>query len=155
MDINNLSLEEICGKINIQASLIDLQTSDKETLRTALCTLATVTKLANRKDSLYAIMGYYQSEVKTLDEIEFFFNATENAQSPDLMCLILKDLAQNKEASRRRLFMNHILHCLPVVLRTATCKQAESLIQIVESAVWGDKQKARFLVKMNRNKELR
>jgi hypothetical protein len=149
MNIENLSIEAILANANIQHNLIDLQSGDKEVVRRALGTLTAVTQYGNRKDSLYALIGYYQLEVKTLDDIEFFFNATRNLHSPELIYLILKDLARNREAPRRRLFMKDVLRCFPLVLRTATSKQAESLVQIVESAVWGDKQKARFLESMN------
>jgi hypothetical protein len=155
MKIEDLSLEEILANANIQHNLVDLQSGDKETIRGALGTLAAMTQYADRKDSLYALIGYYQLEVKTLDDIEFFFNATRNLHSPDLIYLILKDLARNKEASRRRLFMNDVLRCFPLVLRTATSKQVESFVQVVESAAWGEKQKARFLEEMNYGKALR
>ena len=59
MNIENLTVEEICERINIQANLIDLQSKNKKKINSALTTLATITKLTKRRDALYALCGYY------------------------------------------------------------------------------------------------
>jgi len=144
MDIENISLEEICKKVNIQPNLIDLQSNNREKIKSALTSLAAFARLANRKDSLYALVGYYFLEVHTLEEIEFFFNATKSLDSPDLAYFILRDLTQKKDASKRRIFMNDLFKYIAWILRNTSSDKKDSFRQLVESAQWGEKLKWKF-----------
>jgi len=84
MNIENYTVEEICERTNIQANLVDLQSKNRKKISSALTTLATITHLTKRKDALYALCGYYLLEIKNMDEIEFFFDATRNLHSIEL-----------------------------------------------------------------------
>jgi hypothetical protein len=83
-NMEDLTVEEICKKINIQANLIDLQSKNKKRINSALTTLATITSLTKRRDALYALCGYYLLEIEHIDEIEFFFDAIRNLDSMNL-----------------------------------------------------------------------
>jgi len=146
--INDLSLEELYGSINIQAKLTDLQSKDREKIKRALQTLSAMAGSTERKDCLYALAGYYQMEIKTLDDIEFFFEATKISNSPELFRLIFMDLTKNKDASRRRLFMDDVLRQFALIIYRSTRDQAESFFEMIESSEWGDKQKDRFFEKL-------
>jgi hypothetical protein len=145
MKENGIPIEKILEKINIQSNLIDLQSGNREKVRSALNALAGVTLLSKRKDSLYALVGYYVMEVKTLEQIEFFFKETKSIRSPDLAYLILKDLTQFKEASKHRLLINDFLNHLSDIQVLKTSIGIEPFIQLVEHAEWGEKQKRRFI----------
>jgi hypothetical protein len=151
MNIQDMPVEKILAKINIQPNLIDLQSNSKEKVRSALEALAGVTLLTKRKDSLYALIGYYIMEVKTLEQIEFFFNATRSAYSPDLAYHMLKDLTHFKEASTRRIFMNAFLNYLSDIQISNSRFSIESFIQLIELSKWGEKQKQKFLDELNSN----
>jgi hypothetical protein len=144
MNIEDLSIEEICERTNIQSVLLHLQSNDKEKVRSALTTLATVTRLGRRRDSLYVLVGYYLLEINGLDEIESFFHATAPAYSPDLAYYILRDLARDKQASRRRLFMNDVAGHLKTITLDATQQWKERCADVVASSQWGEKQKVKF-----------
>ena len=146
--INDLSLEELYGSINIQAKLTDLQSKDREKIKRALQALSAIAGSTERKDCLYALAGYYQMEIKTLDDIEFFFEATKISNSPELFRLIFMDLTKNKDASRRRLFMDDVLRQFALIIYRSTRDQAESFFEMIESSEWGDKQKDRFFEKL-------
>ena len=145
MKNNDIPIEKILEKINIQPNLIDLQSENREKVRSALNALTGVTLLTKRKDSLYALVGYYVMEVKTLEQIEFFFKETKTAHSPDLAYLILKDLTQFKEASRHRLLINDFLNHLSDIQISKSGMSLEPFIHLVEHAKWGEKQKRRFI----------
>ena len=145
MDIEKLSLEEISQRINIQSNLIALQSTNREKVKSALTSLAAVTRLANRKDSLYALVGYYLLEVHTLEEIEVFFYATKSLGSTDLAYFILRDLVQKKDASKRRIFMNDLSKHIAWILRSAGSDTKEKFRTLFESGQWGEKLKWKFL----------
>ena len=54
--MEDLTVEEICRRINIQTNLKDLQSKNKKKINSALTTLATITKLTKRRDALYAFV---------------------------------------------------------------------------------------------------
>jgi hypothetical protein len=87
-------------------------------------------------------------EIKTLDDIEFFFRATKISNSLELIRLILTGLTKNKDASRRRIFMDDVLRQFELIIYRSTRDQVESFIELIESSEWGDKQKDRFLEKL-------
>ncbi len=82
--MEDLTVEEICRRINIQANLNDLQSKNQEKRNSALTTLATITQLTERKDALYALCGYYILEIESTDDIELFFDAIRNLDSIQL-----------------------------------------------------------------------
>jgi hypothetical protein len=145
MNIEDLSVEEICERINIQSNLLALQGDDEEKIRSALGTLATITRLTSRRDGLYVLIGYYSLEVRGLDEIEAFFRATESARSCDLTYIILRDLAKEKESYRRRLLMTDLMRHLRGIGIDATDQWKKACASVVASSQWGEKQKAKFL----------
>ena len=70
MNIKDLTVEEICRRINIQANLNDLQSKSMEKRNSALTTLVTITQLTKSRDALYALCGYYILEIKSIDDID-------------------------------------------------------------------------------------
>jgi len=145
MNIKNMTIEEVLGKINIQGNLTDLLSKDMGTVKSALTTLASAAHLAKRKECLYALVGYYVLEVKSIDDIEMFYHATKHACSPELLYLILKDLAGMHHASKRRIFMNDLSRNMRVNLKDATPDQLDQIKDILNNASWGEKQKNNFL----------
>jgi len=145
MNIENLSAEQICQGISILGNLIDLQSKDREKIRSALGTLAAITRLGCRKDSLYALAGYYVLEVHSLEEIEFFFNAIQPFAPADLGYMMLRDLSQKKEACRHKTLMDDLSKDIGRISRDASPGTREKFIELVESAEWGDKLKDKFL----------
>jgi len=83
--MEDLTVEEICRRINIQANLNDLQSKNKEKRKSALTTLATITQLTKRRDALYALCGYYILEIESIDGIELFFDAIRSLDSIQLL----------------------------------------------------------------------
>lgn len=74
--MKDLTVEEICRRINIQANLNDLQSKSIEKRNSAITTLVTITQLTKRRDALYALCGYYILEINTT--AQFFNCAIEN-----------------------------------------------------------------------------
>ena len=100
--IEDLSIEEICKRVNIQSNILDLQSEDKGKVKSALNTLSSITRFTDRKDALYVLVGYYRTEIGTIDEIIDFFHSTEMAFSIDLSMMILNDLVKFKDLGSRR-----------------------------------------------------
>lgn len=147
--MEDLSVEEICRRINIQANLNDLQSKNKEKRNSALTTLATITQLTKRRDALYALCGYYILEIVSIDDIELFFGTIRNLDSIELLKLILKDLARDKNIFRRRLFIEDFLRKLSASTISADEKDKTEIKQLVENSVWGEKLKRKFLYNMD------
>ena len=143
MNIENYTVEEICEKINIQANLIDLQSKNK--ISSAITSLATIIKLADRKYALYALCGYYILEIENMDDIELFFNALRNVEPLELLKLILKDISGDKNVFRRRLFIDDFLRKLSTSVIKADEKDRNEIILLIENSVWGEKLKRKFL----------
>lgn len=150
--MEDLTVEEICKKINIQANLIDLQSKNKKRINSALTTLATITNLTKRRDALYALCGYYLLEIENIDEIEFFFDAIRNLDSIELLKLILKDISQEKNIFRRRLFIDDFFRKLSIAITKANAKDKNELKELIENSVWGEKLKKKFLYQMETEK---
>ena len=152
MNIENLTVEEICERINIQANLIDLQSKNKKKINSALTTLATITKLTKRRDALYALCGYCLLEIENIDEIEFFFDAIRGLDSIELLKLILKDISEDKNIFRRRLFIDDFLRKLSIAIIKANAKDKNEIKLLIENSVWGEKLKKKFLYQMETEK---
>ena len=145
MNMEDLTVEEICRRINIQANLNDLQSKDKKKIRSALTTLATITQLTKRKDALYALCGYYLLEIENMDEIEFFLDATRNLYSIELSKLILKDISKDRNIFRRRIFIDDFLRNLSTSVIKADERDRNEIKLLIENSVWGEKLKRKFL----------
>jgi hypothetical protein len=145
MNIENLTVEEICEKINIQPNLVDLQSKNKKKVRSALTTLATITQLTKRKDALYALCGYYLLEIKNMDEIELFLDATRNVYSIELSKLILKDISKERNIFRRRVFIDDFLRKISTSVINADEQDRNEIKLLIENSVWGEKLKRKFL----------
>ncbi len=147
--MEDLTVEEICRRINIQANLNDLQSKNKEKRNSALTTLATITQLTKRRDALYALCGYYILEIESIDDVELFFDAIRNLDSIQLLKLILKDIAKEKYMFRRRLFIDTFLRKLSASIITADEKDKSEIEQLIKNSVWGEKLKRNFLYHMD------
>ena len=147
--MEDLTAEEICRRINIQANLNDLQSKNKEKRNSALTTLATITQLTKRRDALYALCGYYILEIESIDDIELFFDAIRNLASIELLKLILKDIAKDKNIFRRKLFIDTFLRKLSASIVTADEKDQNEIKQLIGNSVWGEKLKRKFLYHMD------
>ena len=145
MNIEDLSVEEICKRINIQTNLIDLQSKNEKKRISALTTLATITKLTKRRDALYALCGYYLLEIENIDDIELFFDAIRNLDSIELLKLILKDISEDRNIFRRRVFIDDFLRKLSTSVIKADEKDRNEIILLIENSVWGEKLKRKFL----------
>ena len=145
MNMEDLTVEEICRRINIQTNLNDLQLKNKKKRNSALTTLATITQLTKRRDALYALCGYYILEIESIDDIELFFDAIRNLASIELLKLILKDIAKDKNIFRRKLFIDTFLRKLSASIITADEKDRNEIILLIENSVWGEKLKRKFL----------
>lgn len=146
--MEDLTVEEICRRINIQANLNDLQSKNKEKTNSALNTLVTITQLTKRRDALYALCGYYILEIESIHDIELFFDTIRNLDSIQLLKLILKDIAKEKNMFRRRLFMDTYLRKLSASIITADEKDKNEIKQLIKNSVWGEKLKRKFLYDM-------
>ena len=147
--MEDLTAEEICRRINIQANLNDLQSKNKEKRNSALTTLATITQLTKRRDALYALCGYYILEIESIDDIELFFDEIRNLASIELLKLILKDIAKDKNIFRRKLFIDTFLRKLSASIVTADEKDQNEIKQLIGNSVWGEKLKRKFLYHMD------
>lgn len=144
--IEDFSIEELCKRVNIQTNLFDLQSEDEEKVKSALSTLSAVTRYTDRKDALYALIGYYQTEVRTIDEMMSFFHGTKAAFSTDLSMMILKDLAKLKDlGSKQRIFADDFLSHLGIVLARSNGDRKNEMRTLIENSAWGDKLKRKFL----------
>jgi len=149
MNMKDLTVEEICRRINIQANLNDLQSKSIEKRNSALTTLVTITQLTKRRDALYALCGYYILEIKSFDDIELFFDAIRNLDSIELLKLILKDITKDKNVYRRRLFIDTFLRKLSASIISADEKDKNEIKHLIENSVWGEKLKRKFLYHMD------
>ena len=145
MNIEDLSVEEICRRVNIQTNLIDLQSRNKKKVRSAITSLAAIIKLTGRKDALYALCGYYILEVENIDDIEIFFDAVRNLESLELLKLILKDISEERNIFRRKLFIDDFLRKLSASVINADEKDRVEIILLIDNSVWGEKLKRKFL----------
>ena len=149
MNMEDLTVEEICRRINIQANLNDLQSKNKEKRKSALTTLATITQLTKRRDALYALCGYYILEIESIDGIELFFDAIRSLDSIQLLKLILKDIAKEKYMFRRKLFIDTFLRKLSASILSGDEKDKGEIEQLIKNSVWGEKLKGKFLYHMD------
>ena len=149
MNIKDLTVEEICRRINIQANLNDLQSKSIEKRNSALTTLVTITQLTERRDALYVLCGYYILEIKNIDDIELFFDAIRNLDSIELLKLILKDIAKDKNVFRRRLFIDTFLRKLSASIISVDEKDKNKIKHLIKNSVWGEKLKRKFLYHMD------
>jgi hypothetical protein len=152
MNIEDFTAEEICRRINIQANLNDLQSKNIEKRNSAITTLATITQLTKRRDALYALCGYYILEIESIDDIELFFDAIRNLDFIELLKLILKDIAKDKNIFRRRLFIDTFLRKLSASIVTADEKDKNEIKELIENSAWGKKLKKKFLYHMDKEK---
>jgi hypothetical protein len=148
INVANMRLEDIFAKVDIQAHLRNLQSEDKEKIRTALLTIAYAAQVSERRDCLIALAGYYVLEVRSIDDSELFIETTKLAHSPELALIVLKDLTLNREVSRHRIFINDLINIIRTIIRKSTPEQAESLMRLIDSAVWGEKLKIKFRAKL-------
>ncbi|MEE8479602.1 MAG: hypothetical protein V3T59_00005, partial [Desulfobacterales bacterium] len=81
--------------------------------------------------------------------IELFFDAIRNLDSIQLLKLILKDIAKDKNMFRRRLFMDTFLRKLSASIITADEKDKSEIEQLIKYSVWGEKLKRKFLCHMD------
>ncbi len=72
INIEKMCIEDIFSKVDIQANLRNLQSENKENVRTALLTIAYAAQVSDRRDCLIALAGYYLLEVRSIDDSEFF-----------------------------------------------------------------------------------
>jgi len=143
--IEDLTIEEICKRINIQSNILDLQSEDKGKVESALNTLSSVTRFTDRKDALYVLVGYYRTEIRTIDEIVDLFYGTSTAFSIDLSMMILKDLVKFKDISRQRIFVSEFLRHLSLLFRDIDDDRSNEIRTSIENSAWGDKLKRKFL----------
>ena len=143
--MKDLTVEEICRRINIQRNLNDLQSKNKKKRNSALTTLATITQLTKRKDALYALCGYYLLEIEHIDDIKLFFDAIRNLDSIELLKLILKDISEDGNIFRRKVFIDDLLRKLSTSVIKADEKNRNEIILLIENSVWGEKLKRKFL----------
>ena len=144
INIEKMCIEDIFSKVDIQANLRNLQSENKENVRTALLTIAYAAQVSDRRDCLIALAGYYVLEVRSIDDSEFFIKTTKLAHSPELAHVVLNDLVRHREVSRRRLFINDLVNLIETIIMKSTPEQAESLMRLIDSAVWGEKLKIKF-----------
>ena len=145
--LEKMTPEQACRKLPIQSHFDELQTADDEKRSEVLHSIASIAHMGKRRDCVYALAGYFALEVKTLDDIELFCRATWPVDSPELTCLVLKALVQNKDASRRKLLMDDLLRKIEQILWHSP-ESADSFKEVVESSVWGVKMKKKFLRKI-------
>ena len=72
-----------------------------------------------------------------------------NLGSIELLKLILKDIAKDKNVFRRRLFLDTFLRKLSASIISADEKDENEIKQLIENSVWGDKLKKKFLYNMD------
>ena len=144
MKNEDLRIEDVLGGANIQGNLLQLQSNKSEEVQAALHTLAAIARLSNRRDCLTALVGFYMLEVRSTEKLEMFIKATELAHSVEFALIVLKDLVQKRELSRRRLFMRDLEDLIHIIEMKATPEQAEAIAELIETSVWGEKQKAKF-----------
>lgn len=143
--IVDLSIEELCKRVNIQSNILDLQSKDEGKVKSALDTLSLITKVTDRKDALYVLVGYYATEVRTINEIVNFFHGTRTAFSIDLSMMILNDLAKIKDISRQRTFVSDFLGHLGMLFRDSNDDRKNEIRTLIENSAWGDKLKRKFI----------
>ena len=143
-----MKIDDILRKVDIQSHMRNLLSDNKENVRTALLTIAYAAQLTGRRDCLIAIAGYYVLEVRSIDDSEFFINTTKLAHSPELARIVMNDLTRKREISRHRVFINELINILSTIILKSSPEQTESLMQLIDSAVWGDKLKFKFKTKL-------
>jgi hypothetical protein len=144
MKTEDLRIEDVLSKANVQGNLRQLQSDNKENVRSSLHTLASIARLADRRDCLLVLAGFYVLEVRSIEDLEMFIKATDLAHSPELAIIVLKDIMHNRELSRRRLFMNDLVALIGRIKIRSTPEQTETIGKLIESSEWGEKQKAKF-----------
>lgn len=143
--IEELSIEKICERANIQSNILDLQSKDEGKVKSALATLSSITRFTDRKDALYVLVGYYRLEIGTTDEIIDFFHGIQMGLSIELAMMILNDLIKLKDLSRRRIFVHDFLRHLSTVLIHTGDDREKEITTLIENSAWGDKLKRKFL----------
>lgn len=148
ISIPNIEIEDFLSKIDIQSHMRNLLSDNKENVRIALLNIAYAAQLTGRRDCLIALAGYYVLHVRSIDDSEFFINTTKLAHSPELACIVMNDLTRKREISRHRVFINELINILGKIILKSSPEQIESLMQLIDSAVWGDKLKIKFRTKL-------
>jgi len=146
-------LEEIFRTMNIQGNLTDLLSKDPNEVQTALRPLASVAQMGQRRECLYALLGYYLLEVKTLEDRELFFQVTHVLFSPELFFCQMKDLIGIKDLARRRLFTHELCSHLSRVFAKADEANKVAMLELIEGGQWGEKLKEQFRRALGRGKQ--
>jgi hypothetical protein len=149
ISIANIQIEDFLSKVDIQSHMLNLLSDNKENVRIALLNIAYAAQLTGRRDCLIALAGYYVLEVRSIADSEFFIKTTKLAHSPELARIVMNDLIRKQEISRHRLFINELINILGTIILKSSPEQTESLMQQIDSAVWGDKLKFRFRTKLS------
>ena len=147
ISIANIQIEDFLSKVDIQSHMLNLLSDNKENVRIALLNIAYAAQLTGRRDCLIALAGYYVLEVRSIDDSEFFIK-TKLAHSPELARIVMNDLTRKREISRHRVFINELINIFSTIILKSSPEQTESLMQLIDSAVWGDKLKFKFKTKL-------
>ncbi len=150
MKTEDIVIEEIYKKINIQSLLLDLQSKNSDLIGSALSTLATIANLTDRRDILYALAGYYSLEIKNIPDIKSFFKRVRESYSFDIYKLILKDISKDKNIYRQKLFIDDFINSFAVTLDNITEVEISEVKTIIKNCDWGEKLKHRFISKIER-----
>ena len=151
IDISTLTIEELYEKIEIQLRIKDLESNDKDRLRSGITTLAGVSYYTKRKDALYPLIGYYIIETNNLTDKESFFQMIHSNCNYQLYKIILKDVAQYSNFFRKSHFVHLLVTSMPSYKMSE--KEKNEIEEIIQNATWGKKLKLNFKDKLRQNEE--
>lgn len=152
MDIKDLNITDILERASIKEHIDNLLTGTSRERESAVSTLSAMVSEAGRKDALYVVIGYYAAKVKGMEAIEEFFQQASRTYSIELYTVILKDMAREKNLSRRRLFTDHFISSLATAIYKSVDVDYTELCAIIENSCWGEKLKIKFLYPISRCK---
>ena len=138
--------EEIWSKRQIEDLASSISLDKLEDLRSTINTLSAMVSIANRKDALYLLCGYYTTQLKELSDKSIFINYITNWNNYEFLEFILSDMSKYKNFYRQKDIINNL--CNALYYRDKFSEEQENILKsIIEDAKWGVKLKKKFLDK--------
>jgi hypothetical protein len=145
-EFENMTAEEIWSKRQIEDLASSISLDKLEDLRSTINTLSAMVSIANRKDALYLLCGYYTTQLKELSDKSIFINYITNWNNYEFLEFVITDMSQYKNFYRQRDIVDNI--CKALYYRNKFSTEQENILKsIIKDAKWGVKLKKKFLDK--------
>ncbi len=148
-EFEKLTAEEIWSMRSIEDLASSLQTKKLDNLASTISTLSAIAFVANRKDALYLLCGYYSVELKNLNDKGIFLEYIGFSRTNYYFLeFLLTDLSNYKNLYRNKKIIDFLLYSFSYSDNFSDNTEIEKVISIINEAKWGIKLKNKFIDKL-------